>query len=89
MSPISCAMNAKEYMRLILRLESNPLHTIVIKYRSWLRIDPTISEVIYEMIIFKNGELKTKQLSKEQAFSLIEELNLTVSHSEGHDVVWD
>jgi hypothetical protein len=59
---------------------------IIIKYREWLKIQPTLRTTIYELC--KDDFKKVRILSKEEAIDMIENNGLTKVHSNKYGAIW-
>lgn len=59
---------------------------IIIKYFEWLKIQPDLRDVVYELVTedFK----KIRQLKKEEALELIQENNLVRVHRNKYGAIW-
>ena len=59
---------------------------IIIKYFEWLKIQPDLRDVVYELVTedFK----KIRQLTKEEAIEMIEENHLVRVHRDKYGAIW-
>lgn len=59
---------------------------VIIKYYEWLKIQPDLREVVYELC--KEDFKKIRQLTKEEAIELIEENHLVRVHKDKYGAIW-
>ena len=59
---------------------------IIIKYYEWLKIQPDLREVVYELC--NDAFKKIRQLSKEEAIKMINENHLQRVHRNNLGAIW-
>ena len=59
---------------------------VIIKYFEWLKIQPDLREVVYELC--NDDFKKIRQISKKEAIELIKENHLTRVHRNEHGAIW-
>lgn len=59
---------------------------VIIKYFEWLKIQPDLREVVYELC--NNDFKKIRQLTKEDAIEMIEENHLVRVHRDKYGAIW-
>ena len=59
---------------------------VIIKYYEWLKIQPDLREVVYELC--DDDFKKVRQLDKEEAIELINENHLTRVHRDKYGAIW-
>lgn len=59
---------------------------IIIKYNEWLKIQPDLRNVVYELC--RKDFRKIRQISKEEAIQMIKENHLQMVHRNKHGAIW-